>query len=60
MKIWILVVPEHDSKELVAHARTKAQEVRERCLSFLDGHFLGIQTDGANFAVERAVIENAC
>lgn len=33
---WILVVPNHHSKNLVAHAATKTQEVRESLLPYVD------------------------
>ncbi len=39
MKFWVLMVPVHDSKELVMHARAKEQEIRDKTLPFLDAEF---------------------
>lgn len=39
VKRWILVVPLHDSKDVVSHAMTKAQEVRAYGLSHVDDDF---------------------
>jgi hypothetical protein len=58
MRSWILVVPLHDSKELVFHARKKEDEMRGHALPFLDAHFtVVIQTDRQNFAAERKLMD---
>jgi hypothetical protein len=60
MRSWILVVPEHNTKDLVEHARRKEAELREEGLPFLAQDFtVVIQTDAENFAVERKAIEDA-
>jgi hypothetical protein len=53
---WIFLVPVHDSKELVMHARAKEAELRGLSLDFLAEEFaVVIQTD-ADFGRERALI----
>lgn len=55
---WILVVPIHDSKELVVHARKKEQELRGKKLPFLTDDFvIAIQTED-DFAAEKVRIED--
>lgn len=39
VKRWILVVPLHDSKDVVSHAMTKADEVQRRGLPHVDDDF---------------------
>src|SRR5207248_3004235 len=57
MKYWVLLVPVHDSKDLIAHARAKEQEMREHDLPFLaDGFKVLIHTE-ADFAAERAELD---
>jgi len=59
MTCWVLMVPVHDSKELVIHARAKEEEIRKEDLSFLaDGFTVLIWTDG-DFAKERAALDRA-
>jgi hypothetical protein len=60
MRSWILVVPLHDSKELVFHARKKEREMCELTLPFLDTNFtVVIQTDRQDFAAERKMLDAA-
>lgn len=57
MSFWALVVPRHDSKELVAHARAKEQEMRALDLPFLADDFKVLILTEENFAAERAVLD---
>jgi hypothetical protein len=60
MRTWILVVPEHDTKDLVEHARKKEVELRQAGLPFLSPDVtVVIQTDVKNFAIERRALEDA-
>ena len=55
---WIFVVPLHDSKELIAHARTKEREIKEAELPFIADDFrIVIQTE-KDFAKELKLIES--
>lgn len=57
MQRWVLVVPIHDSKDLVAHTRKKELEVRAEDLPFLTPDFsVVVQTDRLHFATERASV----
>jgi hypothetical protein len=60
MSHWVLVVPLHDSKELVFHARSKEAQIRELKLPYLEADFtVIIQTDRQDFARERAQLDAA-
>jgi len=53
IKRWVFVIPTHDNKALVSHAQTKAAQVRDLVLSYVDGDFeISIATEDA-FDVER-------
>ena len=55
---WIFMVPIHDSKELVGHARKKEEEIRVAGLPFVADDFaIVIQTE-EDFSIERAKIED--
>jgi hypothetical protein len=57
MKYWALLVPVHDSKDLIAHARGKEQEMRARELPFLADDFKVLIYTEADFSAERAVLD---
>ena len=59
MKFWVLMVPVHDSKELVIHARAKEQEMREKGLQFLDDDFTVLIWTDEDFAKERVALDRA-
>jgi len=59
MKFWVLMVPVHDSKELVIHARAKDQEIREKDLPFLDDDFTVLIWIDDDFAKERVALDRA-
>ncbi len=59
MKFWVLMVPLHDSKELVMHARAKDQEIREKDLPFLDDDFTVLIWTDEDFAKERVALDHA-
>lgn len=58
MSFWALVVPVHDSKELVIHARGKEQEMRKLELSFVADNFKVIILTERDFALERAALDH--
>jgi hypothetical protein len=57
VKYWVLLVPVHDSKDLIAHARTKEQEMRGHGLPFITGSFQVLIHTEADFAAERAALD---
>jgi hypothetical protein len=57
LRRWVFVVPLHDSKELVIHARKKEEELREKGLPFLAGDFTVVIQTADDFATERALVE---
>jgi len=55
---WVFMVPVHDSKDLVAHARKKQRETREAGLSFIADDFaIVIQTED-DFEIEKVKVED--
>ena len=57
IKRWILVVPTYDSKRIVEHATTKAQEVAAQGLTCVDGdHFRVLVQDESAFTLEREAL----
>lgn len=59
IKYWVLMVPQHDSKELVIHARAKEQEMRGLSLPFLDPDFTVLIWTDEDFAQERVALDQA-
>jgi len=60
IKRWILVVPSYDSKRIVDHATTKAQEVANLGLSCVDPEdFRVLVQDDSAFAIEREKLLSA-
>ncbi len=58
LRRWIFMVPAHDSKDLIAHARKKEAELREAELPFLADDFaIAIQTE-TDFGREMAILES--
>ncbi|GAB2750330.1 hypothetical protein GCM10027019_31250 [Melaminivora jejuensis] len=53
MKRWVLFVPVFDSKEIVAHAATKTQEVINAALPYVDHDFRIVVSEESSFAVAR-------
>lgn len=53
MKRWVFFVPLFDSKEIVAHAAKKTQEVIDAALPYVDHDFRIVVTDESSFAVAR-------
>lgn len=49
VKRWILVVPNHDSRDVVAHANKKTEEVRMKGLAHIDAEFQILVHDLAAF-----------
>lgn len=58
MGFWVLMVPIHDSKDLIVHARAKEQEMRKRDLPFLSDDFQVLIFTEADFAAERAALDH--
>ena len=56
---WIFMVPIHDSKELVIHARRKEAELRAANLDFLAPDFVIVIQTEADFPRERALLASA-
>ena len=56
---WIFVVPVHDSKQLVAHARTKEVELRGNGLPFLADNFTIVVQTEEDFVREKAALDVA-
>jgi hypothetical protein len=53
IRIWAFMTPIHDSRQLNRHAKTKAAEIRKKCLPHCAADFdIVIQTE-ADYAVER-------
>ncbi len=59
MKFWVLMVPVHDSKELVMHARAKEHEMRTKNLPFLNDTFTVLIWTDDDFAKERVALDRA-
>src|SRR5258707_3045981 len=57
LRRWVFVVPLHDSKELVIHARQNEEELREKGLPFLAEDFTVVIQTADDFAIERALVE---
>jgi hypothetical protein len=53
MKRWVFFVPVFDSKEIVAHAAKKTQEVIEATLPYVDDDFRVVVTQESSFSVAR-------
>lgn len=53
MKRWVFFVPHFDSKEIVAHATKKTQEVIDVGLPYVDDDFRVVVCQEADFAVAR-------
>lgn len=53
MRRWVFFVPLFDSKEIVAHAAKKTQEVVDAALPYVDHDFRVVVTDESSFAVAR-------
>jgi hypothetical protein len=53
MRRWVFFVPLFDSKEIVAHAVKKTQEVIDAALPYVDHDFRVVVTEESNFAVAR-------
>jgi hypothetical protein len=56
---WVLMVPLHDSKELVRHARAKEQEMREESLPFLAKEVRILIWTEDDFTKERIALDMA-
>lgn len=54
---WVFMVPIHDSKDLISHARTKEREIREAGLSFIDDDFRIVIHTEKDYAKELTLIE---
>lgn len=59
MKRWVFFVPHFDSKEIVAHAAKKTQEVIEADLRYVDDDFCVVVCQETDFAVARDQLINA-
>ncbi|MDH0496280.1 hypothetical protein [Comamonas aquatica] len=59
MKRWVFFVPHFDSKEIVAHAARKAQEVIDAGLPYVDDDFCVVVCQETDFAVARDQLINA-
>lgn len=59
VKRWILVVPNHDSREVVAHANKKTHEVRLKALAHADAEFQILVHDLTAFDPESIARRNA-
>jgi len=59
VKRWILVVPCHDSREVVAHANKKSDEVRLKSLAHADADFQILVHDLAMFDPDSIARRNA-
>jgi len=55
---WVFVVPIHDSKQLVSHARRKEMELKEAGLDFIAEDFAIVIETAENFVIERAKLED--
>lgn len=53
MKRWVFFVPLFDSKEIVAHAAKKTEEVIDAALPYVDDDFRVVVTEESNFSVAR-------
>ena len=56
---WVLFVPHFDSKELVAHAAKKTDEVKSASLCYIAPTFKVVIVDEEQFGVERELLMNA-
>jgi len=59
MKRWVLLVPHFDSKEIVAHAAKKTQDVINADLPYVDTDFRVMVCQEVDFAVARDQLINA-
>lgn len=59
IKRWVFFVPYFDSKEIVAHAAKKTQEVIDACLTYVDDDFSVVVCQETDFAVARDQLINA-
>ena len=59
MKRWVFFVPHFDSKEIVAHAARKTQEVIDAGLPYVDDDFYVVVCQETDFAVARDQLINA-
>jgi hypothetical protein len=57
LRRWIFLVPVHDSKELILHARKKEAELRMAGLPFLAEDFAVVIQTEADFGKELAIVE---
>ncbi|MFT3864078.1 MAG: hypothetical protein QM729_07390 [Solirubrobacterales bacterium] len=55
---WIFMVPLHDSKELIAHARKKEAEIKEAGLPFIADDFRVVIHTEKDYAKELKLIES--
>lgn len=55
---WIFMVPVHDSKELIAHARKKEKEIKKAGLPFIADDFRVVIHTEKDYAKERKLIES--
>lgn len=55
---WIFMVPVHDSKELIAHARTKEEEIRKAGLPFIADDFRVVIHTEKDYAKELKLSES--
>lgn len=56
---WVFVTPEIDKNKLLAHARTKEQEVRQWGLPHVDPNFTVLLHDGDHYIVEINQVRSA-
>jgi hypothetical protein len=56
---WILVVPEFDNRQLVAHASTKTQTVKSAALPYVSDDFRIVVVNDDAFALEREALRTA-